>query len=557
MAASSASGAQRLHAAGADGRLWVVRGTADDGMVEVFTRRTADAGDGAAMLQPARRLNGRLAPAGAAAAGGKLWLVFADGPVVTIEAVVDAGRTPRAGATLFRTSTEPRLPTDIEALALAADGRGLWVLGRETAADVVAADAAADTAATSGLALLVLRRSAWERVDLPRAVADWSPRQANEHALALLITDAGQRHPVILTARRGGGDAVTLYRYGPRTDDAGEAGAWEAETHTVTTGTRLHAVAVDGQVLLGREHYGEDWLGVELSLLRPQRVAEVGELTLASSLPPRPWALTSDGRQALLVSLSESDGAVATWTGMDLRGRVTIEPGELREQARPAIMADPDFVVLMTTLVLASGLVLLVFARREPGTGGPQLAAGLQAADVGRRLAGGAIDLLPWAAAVMLSRGDFDVQHLLVSWPGRSGGWRTMGLGAAVIGLYVVYCVIAELIAGRTLGKLLLGMRVAALDGQRARAWRIVVRNVLKVLDLIVWPLLLLPLFTPLRQRLGDMAADTVVLMKAPGGDTRSHGRAAGHDTGHDGDHDGERDGDQDGDPDGDQERDP
>ena len=47
-------------------------------------------------------------------------------------------------------------------------------------------------------------------------------------------------------------------------------------------------------------------------------------------------------------------------------------------------------------------------------------------------------------------------------------------------------------------------------DGQ------IVIRGVLKTFDLIAYPLLILMIISPYRQRLGDMVAQTVVVAKAP-----------------------------------------
>ena len=42
------------------------------------------------------------------------------------------------------------------------------------------------------------------------------------------------------------------------------------------------------------------------------------------------------------------------------------------------------------------------------------------------------------------------------------------------------------------------------------------IRGVLKTFDLIAYPLLILMIISPYRQRLGDMVAQTVVVAKAP-----------------------------------------
>jgi uncharacterized RDD family membrane protein YckC len=78
---------------------------------------------------------------------------------------------------------------------------------------------------------------------------------------------------------------------------------------------------------------------------------------------------------------------------------------------------------------------------------------------------------------------------------------------------YILYTTVIEAVAGRSLGKMLLGLRVIGLDGQPASAGALVTRNVLRLIEvgLFFFPLLLLP-FLPLRQRAGDVAAGTLVV---------------------------------------------
>ncbi len=553
-----ALGSPGLTAAAADGRLWLVRGAADGQTVQVFTR-TRD--QGPEVLTPVRRLNGRLTEGGAAASGQKLWLLFANGSVVTLQATsVPQART----SVLFRTGTEASVPAGLEPMSVAADAQGLWLLARvtdpsaldelhrpqtpstlpATQPDAAEADlssaapqaqAEADAVPPPDVVLLVLRRARWERIDLPPSLVETTSSTGPRFSggtkplpwdAVLVRTQEQEGPPLLVVGRRGGGDVVSVYHFEPDED----SGRWRAESHEVTTGHRVHAVELMGQVAVGREHYSPSELTVELSLLRRGQTLAVGELKLPHEPSSAPWCLTADEQRIILVTAAgevngPSSGAdsaaagrsaepVARWTAMDLRGRIEPPPTSLREQPRPAPMADPDFIVLVGTLVLASGLILLVFARRQPGQGPPKLAEGLMPAELVRRLAGGTIDLAPWLAAAMLSFGDFDPQGLFEQWPGRSGGWNAMSQGALAIGLYVVYCLVAELFIGRTLGKIVLGMRVTDMDGRRPRPWQIVVRNVLKVPDLIAWPLLLLPVFIPIRQRLGDLVAGTVVLMQ-------------------------------------------
>ena len=82
---------------------------------------------------------------------------------------------------------------------------------------------------------------------------------------------------------------------------------------------------------------------------------------------------------------------------------------------------------------------------------------------------------------------------------------------------YVVYTTIIESLAGRSLGKVLMGLRVVGLDGQPAKPMALVTRNVLRLIEvgLVFLPLVMIPLF-PLRQRAGDVGAGTLVVMDGP-----------------------------------------
>ncbi len=80
--------------------------------------------------------------------------------------------------------------------------------------------------------------------------------------------------------------------------------------------------------------------------------------------------------------------------------------------------------------------------------------------------------------------------------------------------LVLLYYFATEAASAQTLGKRLLGLRVVGRDGSRAGAGAIAVRTVLRVVDAL--PLLYLlglivMLATPAKQRIGDLAAGTLV----------------------------------------------
>jgi uncharacterized RDD family membrane protein YckC len=93
------------------------------------------------------------------------------------------------------------------------------------------------------------------------------------------------------------------------------------------------------------------------------------------------------------------------------------------------------------------------------------------------------------------------------------------GLGL-FLALVILYYFAPEAAFGRTLGKLLLGVRVVDRDGSRPSVWAVAVRTALRVVDWL--PVLYLAGFVAMmrsgvrRQRLGDFAAKTSVVRAAP-----------------------------------------
>ena len=87
------------------------------------------------------------------------------------------------------------------------------------------------------------------------------------------------------------------------------------------------------------------------------------------------------------------------------------------------------------------------------------------------------------------------------------------GAALALFGLILAYFVAMEAMLGATVGKYLLGLRVRALDGRPIGWGAAILRNLIRPFDaglglvcaILIWAL-------PRHQRLGDLAAGTVVL---------------------------------------------
>lgn len=103
-------------------------------------------------------------------------------------------------------------------------------------------------------------------------------------------------------------------------------------------------------------------------------------------------------------------------------------------------------------------------------------------------------------------------------------GFNLTGLPALVIIavsslVFLVYLIVFEALAGATPGKLLLGLRVRSVAGAPCQFSQAAVRNILRVVDAIGVYLvaLIVALLTKKKQRVGDLAAHTIVAQERPG----------------------------------------
>jgi uncharacterized RDD family membrane protein YckC len=78
------------------------------------------------------------------------------------------------------------------------------------------------------------------------------------------------------------------------------------------------------------------------------------------------------------------------------------------------------------------------------------------------------------------------------------------------------YYVVLEALRGQTVGKMALGIRVVKLDGSPISWQESIIRNLLRIIDgLFAYLVAAILIWTsPMKQRLGDRAANTVVVRK-------------------------------------------
>ncbi len=174
---------------------------------------------------------------------------------------------------------------------------------------------------------------------------------------------------------------------------------------------------------------------------------------------------------------------------------------------------DPSYVSgwdsIMTLLMLALLAVALSTTswRGVPEVDIEKVRALL--APLGRRFIAGLIDATPligaffWIALLAQSTNQDP-------WQGMTTQQEIIfGIG---LGVYILHTAILEMLTARSLGKWLTGLRVVGSDGLRPGRGPLLLRNLMRLLDLYLVPLMLVWL-TPMRQRLGDIASRTFVVL--------------------------------------------
>ncbi len=185
--------------------------------------------------------------------------------------------------------------------------------------------------------------------------------------------------------------------------------------------------------------------------------------------------------------------------------------------AKLSVVPSPKPPVIPLTPWIGGDAVLLLLAvlaavrqqnlpAPEPGADQRDGKPGL--APMGMRFVAGLVDLAPILAVVAILHpanaanplANIDPQSLSV-------------LAELSVATYVLHTLLAELICGQSIGKMVFGLRVMGSDGNPPKAWSLVIRNLLRVFDvtLLGFPLLIV-FINPLHQRVGDLISGTVVV---------------------------------------------
>ncbi len=188
------------------------------------------------------------------------------------------------------------------------------------------------------------------------------------------------------------------------------------------------------------------------------------------------------------------------------------------------IYNDFFFVIMICLFIVMFGFKPRKITRMAVSAGPFRIAA------VWKRLVALGIDYIPCSMIMSISFVPQDKMELLQKQFQAGAEPEELVATIAPEGIYALIASLALLLVvsticewkwGQTLGKRVMGIRVAADGSLKLNAREVLLRNLMKILEFsamltsALWLRLLLiapPIFTPLHQRLGDMAARTVVI---------------------------------------------
>jgi uncharacterized RDD family membrane protein YckC len=178
---------------------------------------------------------------------------------------------------------------------------------------------------------------------------------------------------------------------------------------------------------------------------------------------------------------------------------------DLTELSAPKNPVSPGPNLPTTLLMVALAVLILASMRRgEPEEPVALQSLSVRLAPLGTRVLAGLIDLSPiFAAGVYLQfkQGD-GLTSEDVAWP-----------VLISVGIYLLHTTVLEVLTARSLGKFICGLKVVSVEGGDAKLTALFLRNILRAVDLFpLFPLAIMISFTPLRQRVGDVTARTIVI---------------------------------------------
>ncbi len=206
-----------------------------------------------------------------------------------------------------------------------------------------------------------------------------------------------------------------------------------------------------------------------------------------------PWVIGLDGHELRIATVDRVDGSASppvVPTEQDVGGSLVEYP----------VYAGLVFIVMMATFLLRPHI------ERQPG----ELVDGLVPAGLLRRAAGLCVDLAP---GLMLAIVIFDLDPATFAEDLRAGAPKAVMPGVFAMVVASLITIALEAGTGRSLGKRVVGTRVAALDGAVGTPWQRGLRAALRLVLLLFWPIAILSLLESSGRGMPELLTRTVVLV--------------------------------------------
>ncbi len=303
-----------------------------------------------------------------------------------------------------------------------------------------------------------------------------------------------------------------------------DTASWQLPEPIHLTGpvAKLCALQVEGRLMLlwVAPHAGHEVIiqGSQLATSKPEFInttftpVALGPKSVGINVQTS-LALAPDGN-AIGLAFNTTDGKLFE-LAFDRHGRVLSNLKQIT--AAPAATNNSTTFEHFFIIILALLLALSLWHRNQPGNRA-WLAGGLVPAPLTARMLAALIDVSIPLIAIGVATG---MVH--------ADAWQQLGHQAMqalvspelllhdhrllwMLGAYLGYLTLAEWLFARSVGKVLLGMKVVDLDGKPPGFLAVVIRNLVRIPELLAPALLLFVILSVDRRRLGDVLAGTVVV---------------------------------------------
>lgn len=285
----------------------------------------------------------------------------------------------------------------------------------------------------------------------------------------------------------------------------------------VKNGTRLHWLNLQGHAIALCSELVEQKLEIRASLIVDEQVLELGQFDLPAQ-DVLQWAILAMGEKIGLVTQDPNESDIfkqLSLRTLDLQGQQLPEPVKITIGNPQDVLNQPGRLVVSLALMVAVMIMFSVW-RRDPANAKVTVPKGYQIAAMSKRFLALMIDLAPCGMISSYFCG-ISIHQLIDQWPGVAVTWDQLVPGIITMTLFTTHTTLTEIFTAQTLGKKIMGISVCTMAGQSPDVWQVILRNGLKILDLVAWYVLpMLVVVSAYRQRLGDVVARTVVIQPEP-----------------------------------------